>query len=462
MASHVTSADIPANGEHLQGKHVSWIQLVALVVFAVGGAASVYLLFFEKGVWHESYTYSWLFGFIFFLTLTLGGCFWTLLHTLTNSGWGVAVRRLMENLGLVFPAMFVMAIPLLCPDVQEHLFEWMNKHREATGGKPFANPDKYQLGNTDPVGGWLLAAKQFYMNIPFWYIRIFAFFGLLGGAIFYLRRMSIAQDTDDNADCKRLIWSRKCSTVMMPIFAVSATFLSFDFIMALDFKWFSTMWGVCFFAGCAINSMAVLILTLTWLRSKGYLQIVTSEEHYHIMGKLMHAFVIFWAYVCFSQFMLIWYAAIPEETSYFILRNTGPWNLPSIALVICHFAIPFVALLPHYVKKKTALIVPVCLYLLAVHILDIYIMIIPERGPSLTAMSKYDHALSGDSTRDTVTKGVNGDIDLFVSHPAWIGDIVAFLTVGAFFILVFTFLLKRSSLFPNRDPRIIESANLHG
>jgi len=357
----------------------------------------------------------------------------------------------MENLGLVFPCMIVMAIPLLIPDVQEHLFEWMNKHRNATG-TTFGYASDYQLYDKHEA---LLAAKNFYMSLPFWYIRTFAFFGLLGGAIAYLRHMSIKQDTDDNADSKRLIWSRRCSTVMMPIFAISATFLAFDFVMGLDFKWFSTMWGVYFFAGCAINSMAVLILTLTWLRSKGYLKVVTSEEHYHIMGKLMHAFVIFWAYVTFSQFMLIWYANIPEETGYFILRNTGPWNLPSIALVICHFAIPFAVLLPHYVKKKTILIVPVCLYLLAVHALDVYHMIIPERGPSLTAMERYGY---GDKEGNP-----EQEILLFVeNHPAWIGDIIAFITVGAFFVFVFITILKRASLFPNRDPRILESANLHG
>lgn len=458
MASHITSADIPANGERLQGKHVGLIQLVSLVVFLLGAVASAYAFFGLDDVWHESYTYSWLFAFMFFLTLTLGGCFWTLLHTLTNSGWGVAVRRLMENLGMVFPFMLIIALPLLLPDVQEHLYEWMNKHRSASAD--FSKPSNYHLYNAHEA---LLAAKNFYMNIPFWYARIGVFFVGLGLCIWYLRRLSIKQDSDDNADCSRLIWSRRCSTLMMVVFAISATFLAFDFVMGLDFTWFSTMFGVYFFAGCAINSMAVLILTLTWLRSKGYLQIVTSEEHYHIMGKLMHAFVIFWAYVTFSQYMLIWYANIPEETRYFILRNTNEWNIPSTLLVLCHFVIPFVFLLPHYVKKKTFLVVPACIWLLVVHILDLYIMVIPERGPSLTAMSHYKHGLSGNEAKLSQTVANNGgDIDLFVAHSAWIGDVVAFITVGAFFIFVFTFLLRRASLFPNRDPRILESANLHG
>ena len=458
MGSHITSADIPANGEHLQAKDYSKPRWIALGIFAIGVLFSAYLFLFAGEKWHQSYSYSWLFGYCFFLTLALGGCFWTLLHTLTNSGWGVAVRRLMENLGLVFPFLLLIAVPLMFPGIQEHLFEWMNEHRAATG-KTLGYASDYQLYNEKEA---LLAAKNFYMNIPFWYVRTFAFFGLLGGAIFYLRRMSIAQDTDNNADCRRLIWSRRCSTVMMPIFAISATFLAFDFIMGLDFTWFSTMWGVYFFAGCAINSMAVLILTLTWLRSKGYLTTVTSEEHYHLMGKLMHAFVIFWAYVTFSQFMLIWYANIPEETRYFILRNTAAWHLPSVALVVCHFAIPFVLLLPHYVKKKTVLIVPVCIYLLAVHVLDLYHMIIPERGPSLTSMARYGYAKHSNGYEETPVDPSQA-IQLFVEdHPAWLGDVVAFVTIGAFFIFVFITLLTRSSLYPNRDPRILESANLHG
>jgi hypothetical protein len=184
--------------------------------------------------------------------------------------------------------------------------------------------------------------------------------------------------------------------------------------------------------------MAVLILALTWLRSKGYLQTVASKEHYHIMGKLMHAFVIFWAYVSFSQFMLIWYANITEETTYFILRNTGPWWGWSLSLTFGHFALPFVLLLPHYVKKTTKFIVPICLYLLAYHAIDLYIAVIPERGVSLT----------------------HGE-DLFVGHNAYWGDILAFITVGAFFIFMFLRNIGSVNTYPNRDPRILESANLH-
>ena len=480
MAHHVTSKDLPVNGEKVKKSDLALPKFISLVTFAVGAVLSI--IFFSTG-WSDGYSYSWLFAFMFFISIALGGCFWVTLHNVTNSGWGVSVRRLMENLGFVFPFMAVIAIPLMVPSVQNDLYEWMKHHRdvnhkyvdsegelhyherevakaaemEAAGEKykksykqiqtldeagvekvehsAYSSPPKYAFKAAHKS---LLTYKSWYMNLPFWLARVIGFFVLLGLGIWIQRKLSTDQDTDPNPTCKRLIKTRQLSCLVMPIFAVVATFIALDFMMALDYKWFSTMYGVYFFAGCAINSMAVLILTLTWLRSKGYLKIVTSKEHYHIMGKLLHAFVIFWAYVSFSQFMLIWYANITEETTYFILRNTGPWWYGSISLTFLHFALPFALLLPHYVKKTIALIVPICIYMLVMHAVDLYIAVIPERGVSLT----------------------HGQ-ELFVDYPAYIGDVVAFITVGAFFVYAFLHNIGNTNTYPNRDPRLLESANLH-
>lgn len=479
MSHHVTSQDLPANGEQIAKKDLGLLKMVSLIVF-VAGAVGSYLMF-NNETWGAGYAYSWLFAFIFFITLTLGGVFWTTLHHVTNSGWGVSVRRLMENLGFVFPFMAVIALPLMVPSVQDDLYEWMNRHRivaehpapaadshaehggehaEAatdTGvtahepGNGYKSPTYDQLIATHDPHDHLLANKHWYMTIEGWLQRVVCFFVILGTGIFILRKISIDQDTDPNPTTRRLILARKVSCAVMPFFAVIATFIAFDFLMGTDYKWFSTMYGVWFFAGCALNSMAVLILTLTWLRSKGYLKVVTSPEHYHVMGKLMHAFVIFWAYVSFSQFMLIWYANITEETCYFLLRNSSDgstnWNLWSTLLVFLHFGLPFVLLLPHYAKKNVKIVVPICLYILIVHILDLYIAVIPERGPSLSVMGKFaDH---------------QGEILLTAPYSAYLGDILAFVTVGAFFVFVFLRNLGSTNTYPNRDPRILESANLH-
>lgn len=227
----------------------------------------------------------------------------------------------------------------------------------------------------------------------------------------------------------------------MIIFGVTLTFLSIDFVMALDYSWFSTMFGVYVFAGSALNSMAVLILTGIILQKMGYLKKVVTQEHYHIMGKLCFAFTVFWAYVSFSQFFLIWYANITEETRYFLLRNTENWNLVSLALVFMHFALPFLALLRSDVKKSTKFMTILCCYILFMHAVDVYHMIIPERGPSVGLV-------------------VDHHPELWIAN-SWLGDILALIIAISGFLFFYLRNLTSAALYPNRDPRILESANLH-
>ena len=162
-----------------------------------------------------------------------------------------------------------------------------------------------------------------------------------------------------------------------------------------------------------------------------------TKEHYHIMGKLMHAFVIFWAYIAFSQFFLIWYANITEETKFFLIRNTGFWNIYTILfLVIGHFFVPFLVLLIRYHKTTTWIISAVCIWNLIMHALDIYWIVIPERAISLTGGAK--HYL-----------------------PEMLKfDILAFVGVGGIFIFCLLKALGSASLYPSRDPRLDESLNL--
>ena len=297
MGHHVTSTDIKIDGDHLDRTKVAKVKMIALAIASLGTLISLYLLFLgpepeglqegqsASGVSRGTYAYSWLFAFYFFLTLSIGGCFWTLLHNVSNSGWGTSVRRTFENLGSTYPWMCLFGIPLLIPSVQQYLYEWMNIHRSNTGGEPM----KEYLHHTDH----LLYYKHWYMNIPFWYVRVIFWAVGLSAVIFFLRKLSTSQDVDPNPGTKRLFQARFHSTYTLIIFALTITFTGFDYMMALDYKWFSTMWGVYLFAGSALNSMAVIILVCAWLQSKGHLQKVTSGEHYHIMGKLLFAFTVF-------------------------------------------------------------------------------------------------------------------------------------------------------------------------
>ncbi len=203
------------------------------------------------------------------------------------------------------------------------------------------------------------------------------------------------------------------------------------------------MWGVYLFAGAALNSMAVIIITVTLLQQAGYMKRVVTPEHFHIKGKLLLAFTIFWAYISFSQFFLIWYANVTEETKYFLIRNTGGWNTGMIALVFGHFVVPFVILLQAWLKKNPKTLSIMAVYTLAMHVLDHYLITIPERSISL--MKLMPEAFHG------VTTTIPG---------AFWGDILAFVTIGAAFLFFLLRALGQHSLYPNRDPRILESANL--
>ena len=220
------------------------------------------------------------------------------------------------------------------------------------------------------------------------------------------------------------------------------TFAANDWIMSMTYSWFSTMWGVYIFAGSAMSSMALIILCVTSFKSLGYLKFV-NEEHYHIMGKLMHAFVIFWAYIAFSQYFLIWYANITEETQFYLIRNTGGWTYVSFLLMCVHFIIPFVVLLIRSVKKNVLKISVASGMLLGAHLLDIYWLIIPLRGPRLFAQGKLEDVAN----------------PITVPH-AWLGDIVAVVTVVAILAYIFLRYISRVSLYPCGDPRLEESIKL--
>ena len=433
MSHQVTSADIAINGDHLDNSKVTKIKTICAAIAAIGTLVSLYLLFLAPEKVRGSFAYSWVFAYYFFLTLSIGGVFWTLLHNVSNSGWGTSVRRTFENLGSTYPWVFLFGVPLLFPHVNQYLYEWMNIHREAGS----ENVKEYLHHHNH-----LLYSKYWFMNQTFWYAR-FAFYGIgLTSVIWYLRRLSTAQDVDPNPGTARLFKARYHSTYPLIIFALTITFTGFDFVMALDYKWFSTMWGVYLFAGSTLNSMAVIILVCAWLKSKGHLKHVTGPEHFHIMGKLLFAFTVFWAYIAFSQYFLIWYANITEETSYFLIRNTGNWNIGMICLVVFHFVVPFVVLLQAWLKKNPKYLSIIAVYTLCMHVLDHYLISIPERGISL----------------GNIKPDVFGAISVSIPHAFW-GDILAFVTIGAAFVFFLLRAIGQHSLYPNRDPRILESAN---
>jgi hypothetical protein len=349
------------------------------------------------------FSYSWLFAFIYFFTLCCGCLFWIIVHHATDAEWTVVVRRQLENMALLILTLAIFALPILL--LRHQLFEWTNiapGHEEA------------------------LDSKRSYLNVPFFAFRALLYFVLLGGVAFFLWRFSVAQDRDGNPWFT--VQMRKLAFAGLPIFGLSLTFAAFDWLMSLNFRWFSTMWGPYIFAGAAGASMSLLVLVITALRRAGYLRNVITLEHYHIMGKWMLAFSIFWAYIGFSQYMLYWYANIPEETQYYIVRNTESWWPLSLLLVFGRFFGPFAILLLRSIKKQPHRLCMVAGWILFMQLLDMYLIVLPS--------------LHG--------TGVHLSI--------W--DLLCPIAIGCSLAFIYLRVVGKTSLFPLRDPRLVESLRL--
>lgn len=225
----------------------------------------------------------------------------------------------------------------------------------------------------------VLAAKRPYLNETFFNIRLVIYFALwifLGW-----RFLSLSTGQDKSRDPKATVAMQRFAPPATILFALSLTFAGFDWIMSLKPDWFSTIFGVYLFAGSVVSSLAVLILVLLGIRSTGLLKKEINTEHFHDLGKLMFGFNVFWAYIGFSQFMLIWYAALPEETPFFHMRwDEGPWAKVSLALVLLHFVVPFFFLISRNVKRRLTMLGLGAAVLVVMHAVDCYWLVMPNYG----------------------------------------------------------------------------------
>src|SRR5213595_3112370 len=387
-----------------EGEYFEAARFTGLSLLLAGGAVvGLVLCLFGALKDQPQFSFSWLFGFIYFFTLCCGCLFWTIVHHATDAEWSVVVRRQLENIALLLVVLALLFVPILL--LRHHLYSWMDilPGHEAS-----------------------LDSKRAYLNWNFFLGRAVLFFAFFIFASLSLRRLSVRQDKDGNP--RFTIWMRKVAFISLPMFALCLTFGAFDWLMSLNYHWFSTMFGVYIFAGAAGSSMSLLVLVITALRRAGYLKDIITAEHYHIMGKWMLAFCVFWAYIGFGQYMLIWYANIPEETEYFITRNTESWWALSMLLVVGRFFGPFAILLLRSIKKQPHRLCYVAGWIVCMQMLDMYLVVLP--------------ALHGTGVHVSV----------------W--DFVSLIAVGATLGFVYLRVVPRTSLFPIRDPRLIESLKL--
>ncbi|MCB9837780.1 MAG: hypothetical protein H6813_00435 [Phycisphaeraceae bacterium] len=348
-------------------------------------------------------------GFIITLGISLGALVFVMILHQVGAGWSALIRRQLEHLMAgIFPSVLLLAIPTVFAAtlfVPGELFHWMDGHV-----------------HDDPI----YQAKSAFLNVNFFLLRAVIYFAVWTGLSVTLYRQSLRQDaTGDRWITAR---SRRLSSIGIVLFALTTAFAAFDWMMSLDYHWFSTMFGVYFFAGFAAPALGMLTLVLVALRRAGKLHGLVTDEHLHDLGKLMFGFVVFWGYIGFSQYFLIWYANIPEETSWFIRRRTDLWGWVAVALVWGRFVIPFILLMNRAMRRNPAVLSFVSVWLMLFFILDIYFVVRPE-------------ARVGDD---------GGALFTWLDAVGILGPILLFLG----------FLIRRiasSPLIPVNDPRLAES-----
>jgi hypothetical protein len=296
---------------------------------------------------------SYLVAYIFWLTFALGGLFFTLVNHLFGSQWNIVMRRFTEATMYSFPLLAILFIPIL-----------------------FGMHDLYHWTHEDVVAkDAILTAKAGYLNITFFTIRAVVYFTIWFFISRTLYNLSLKQDK--NPDDKIILRMKQISAPGMILYALTSTFAAFDWLMSLEPHWFSTIYGLYVFAGSFLAVLCFVILFGLNLRKKGYLTDIFTVEHYHDLAKLVFSFIVFWGYMSFSQYFLIWYANIPEETIWYLVRWENGWYVISLIIIFGHFVFPFLGLLLRAAKRSFAWLKFLAIWILVMHYIDMFWLIKP-------------------------------------------------------------------------------------
>jgi len=374
---------------------LAWLRF--LKILAAAGAAAVLVGL----IWQTSLTWASLLIAGYLLTgFGLAGIVFVAIQYASGAGWSTAFRRVPEAMSMILPVgAALLAVVFLC------------------------HPSTYPWTSHSLHSGF----QQFWLRRPFFLVR-----GLLYAAAWIafastIIRTSRCQDSDSSVAFTRR--NVRFSVIFLIVFAVTFWLASFDWVMSLEPNWASTIFGIYNFAGMFSGGLALLILFVLWLRKSGPLRDFVNEEHLHDLGKLLFAFCTFWMYIWFSQYMLVWYADISEETAYYVARLHNAWAPLFLLNMILNWAVPFAALLPRGTKRSARALGRVAVVVLAGRVLDLYLLIAPP---------------------------------LVGSRPAiGIGTIGALAGAAAIAVLAFYRGIRGAAPVPLNDPYLEESLHYH-
>ena len=397
MSAHADTSNLTP-GKHVVSHRArfwySTFMFIGFMTFVVG------LIQSPKDIWP-----SYLTSFFYFASLGLGGLFFTSLQFVAKAGWSVNIRRFAECMTAFIPWIAIGIIPIF-----------------------FGLGELYIWTDTELVASdHILSHKASYLNTTFFAIRMVVFISLW---LFFSKKIignSLKQDTTGADSCTAK--NVKLSIAFILFFAVSYSLFSIDLLMSIQPHWFSTMFGVYAFAGLFQSSIAMMCILTIYMMRKGHLKGFVNENHLHDMGKFLKAFTVFMAYIGFSQFMLIWYANLPEETEFFMHRAHGSWMAVSMSLLIFKFIVPFLWLLPQSSKRNPDRLMVAAVLILVMQYVDIFWIVYPNFN-------------------DGQMPGMWYEVGIFVGF------------LGIFLMVVQKF-LANNSLIPMKDPYRDESMHHH-
>jgi hypothetical protein len=344
---------------------------------------------------------SYLMAYMLCLGVTLGCLALGMVHQLSGGAWGVVIRRAIGAASRVLPVMTLLFLPIALG--MRHLYPWTNAALVA--------------------GDEALQHKQPYLNTPFFLIRAGIYFLVWNAVSYFLNAWSLEQDRTGNPWLARRM--QKLSGGGLLAYGLCITFASFDWLMSLEPHWFSTIYGVLIIGGQGLSSLAFLIVVLVWLSRRSPLDRIVVAAHFHDLGNLMLAFVMLWAYFSFSQFLIIWSGNLPAEIGWYLHRLHTGWRFVGVALVVFHFAVPFVVLLSRRVKRQPELLLKVAAGMLIVRVIDLFWLIAPEFHQNGLSVS-------------------------------WL-DAVLPLTLGSLWLACFIYQLRGRAILPVHDPQFDEA-----
>lgn len=374
------------------------VQWAALVVGAVG----LVLCAIGVAIGARTFFRAYLFAYFFWLQIALGCILIVMTHHLSGGDWGYAIRRLLETGGMTLPLMALLFIPLL-----------------------FGLPDLYAWAQPAAVASdVLLQHKQPFLNVPFFIGRAVFYFVTWIGTALLLNRWSLAQDREPDAARGLARRLRRFSAIALLVYCVTATFSGIDWVMSVEASWYSSVYGMILITGQGLVGLAFAIVALALvLRAAPGLPLATPRR-FNDLGSLLLAVLIGWAYMAFSQLLIIWSGNLPSETSWYLHRSVAGWKWVAIVVALFGFAFPFAILIFHRVRSGARLLTAMAIWLVVVHLIEIFWFVVP--GFYQTGF-----------------------------HLDWL-DVVATLGIGGFWVAVFTWQLAGKPLVPLHDPRLPE------